>query len=240
MASTKYSRLELWAHYADVCNVVFDRMPVNGSPYDADCAIALSFGRNSITDYRLPDVRNFYDVFKQDIETMDHISHPYFSGFDPGQANYDIARRTHACVMTYQLPVIIQWEIAMSLYQQSDEAWVKNRYAHQELFYLWPPARPGYRTIEVLEDAFKITQEKGWKRPLLLAHDYHLPRVAMLARHFWPEFIIGFPSITCVFDLASVKPMTASPAAWHIYELKARIHHFMYGWTFGRFKSGRF
>lgn len=236
-----YPTSTLWMHYLDVFNL-FGQMPINGSPYDADCAIVLSFGRNSIPDDRLLNVRNFYDAFKQDdAETMDHIDHPYFSGFDPGWPNHEIAQRAEVCIVAYGIPLIAQWEISMSLYKENGAAWVKNRYAHQELFCLWPPVgRSAYRTIEVLEDAFKITQQKGWKRPLLLAHDYHMPRVAMLAQHFWPEFIIGFPAITRAFDPKSVQPMTTSAFKFSIYELKARAHHFVNGWCFGHFKRGRF
>lgn len=240
MVAKTYSTRRLWMHYADVFGLL-GGMPINGSPLDGDCAIALAFARNSIPDNRLPDVRNFYDVFKQNIETMDHISHPYFSGFDPGEPNNDIAKRAYACIMTYGIPTIMQWEISMSLYQQQGEAWVKNRFAHQELFCLWPPVnRPAYRTIEVLEDAFEITQKKGWKRPLLLAHDCHMPHVAMLAQYFWPEFIIGFPTITRTFDPKAIQPMTTSPRRWYEYELKARCHHLVYGYCFGNFRSGRF
>lgn len=236
-----YPRSTLWMHYLDVFNLL-GQMPNNGHPRDADCAIALSFGRNSVPDNHLADVRNFYDAFKQnDAETMDHIDHPYFSGFDPGQPNHEIAQRAEVCMVAYDIPLITQWEISMSLYKQLGVAWVKNRYAHQELFCLWPPAgRSAYRTIEVLEDAFKITQQQGWKRPVLLAHDYHMPRVAMLARRFWPEFIIGFPVITHTFDRKSIQPMTASLSAWYKYELKGRVHHLFFGWCFGHFKRGRF
>lgn len=239
-----YPTSTIWLHYADVL-YLSGPMPINGNPYDADCAIALSFWRNSIPNHRLADVRNFYEAFKHnDEETMDHISHPYFSGFDPGEPNYEIAIKCRQIVEWYYgscIPLIVQWEIAMSLCQQQGEAWVKNRYAHRELFCLWPPVgRSAYRTIDVLEDVFTITQEYGWKRPLLLAHDYHMPRVAMLARHFWPEFIIGFSTITRKFDPKSVQPSCASARQWYRYEAKARVHHLLHGWCFGHFTSGRF
>lgn len=240
MSTRTYPTSALWMHYFDVFNLL-GQMPINGSPYNADCAIALAFGRNSVPDDRLPNIRSFYDVFKQDIETMDHISHPYFSGFDPGQPNYEIAQIAEVCIVSYDIPLITQWEIAMSLHQQRGLAWVQNRFAHQELFCLWPPVyRPAYRTLDVLEDAFRITQEKKWKRPVLLAHDYHMPRVAMLARHFWPEFIIGFPAITRAFDVKSVQPMCASAQRWYKYELKGRMHHLLCRWCFGHFQWGRF
>lgn len=225
-------------HYADVFNLL-GPMPINGSPYDADCAIALSMARNSVSDNHLPDIRSCRDALKDDITAIKHLSHPYFSGFDPGKPNRDIAIYGTHCIED-GLPLIAQWEISMALYRQRNVEWMEEKLVHQQILCLWPPNRPSYRTIEVLEDAFKITQEHGWKRPVLLAHDYHMPRVAMLARHFWPEFIIGFPAITRAFDKKSVQPMCASPAQWYRYEIKGRAHHLLYGWCFGRFASGRF
>lgn len=221
-------------------------MRVNGSVSDADCAIVLSMGRNSVPDYRLSDIRNSFDTLKGDnVATIDHINR---SGFNPGLPNIEIARKGLWDIVEQGIPLLAQWEICVSIYQQrihfygqqATASWM-HHFSSERLFCLWPPPnRLAYRTIEVLEDAFKITQEKGWKRPVLLAHDYHLPRVAMLAQHFWPEFIIGFPTITRGFDKKSVQPMTTCCRQWYGYEFKGRTHHLLYGWCFGHFSRGRF
>jgi len=236
----RYSKSALWIHYADVFNLL-GGMPVNGSPRDADCAIALSFARNSIPDNRLSHTRSLSDCFKGDnLGTIKHINNAYSEEFDPGQPNNDIALKSMFCVDKYGTPLLAQWEICMARYQQSGAQWMTDALANQKLFCLWPPNRPAYRSIEVLEDAYRITQEKGWKRPLLLAHDYHMPRVAMLAQHFWPEFIIGFPTITRTFDPKAVQMMTTSARRWYEYEIKSRGHHLLYGYCFGHFQKGRF
>lgn len=245
MSSWTYPTSTLWMHYFDVFNLL-DGMRVNGNISDADCAIALSFGRNSVPDYSLSDIRNSFAMLKEDsVATIDHINR---SGFNPGLPNIEIARKGLWDIVDKGIPLLAQWELCVSIYQQrihfygkqAIDSWMRH-VALQKFFCLWPwPNRLAYRTIEVLEDAFKITQKKGWKRPILLAHDYHLPHVAMLARHFWPEFIIGFPTITRAFDKKSVQPMTTCSRRWYEYEFKARAHHFLYGYCFGYFQKGRF
>lgn len=240
MSAKRYSKSALWIRYADVFNLL-GGMPVNGSPSDADCAIALSFGRNNVPDNRLPDVRDLFDDLQgNNLETIERIGHAYFGDFDPGLPNVHIAQHSALCMIKFNIPLLAQWEIPMAMYQRSGIQWMTNALANQKLFCLWPPNRPAYRSIEVLEDAYRITQEKGWKRPILLAHDYHMPRVAMLARHFWPEFIIGFPTITRTFDPKAIQLMTTSPRRWYEYEIKSRSYHFLYGYCFGHFRKGRF
>lgn len=248
MSTWPYPISTLWMHYVDVFNLL-GQMPINGTTFDADCAIALSFGRNSVQDYKLSDIRNAFETFeKNSVTTIDYVNR---SHFDPGLPNNEIARTGLWRTIERQIPIplLAQWEICVSIYQeriysygeQAAIRWTQNQHVVQKLFCLWPPPnRLAYRTIEVLEDAFRITQEYGWKRPILLAHDYHMPRVAMLARHFWPEFIIGFPTITCAFDPNSIQPMTTSASAWFSYEIKGRVHHLVYGWCFGNFSKGRF
>lgn len=234
-----YSTRRLWIHYADVFNFL-GGMPVNGEPRtDADCAIALSLARNTIPDHLLSDTRLMLDERFQGnhLAMMEHLC---ARGFDPGKPNNQIGNAAEVCISAYHLPVIGQWEIPTSICKRQGGRWTKDRLTRQQLFCLWPPYRPAYRTIEVLEDAFKITQEHGWKRPWLLAHDCHMPRVAMLAQYFWPEFIIGFPAICHAFDPKAVQSSATSPSRWYQYEFKARAHHFLHGWCFGRFTSGRF
>lgn len=224
-------------NYVDVLGLL-GPMPVNGSLFDADCVIALSFARNSVPDNELPRIRQLAHALKgNDAATIGHISRDFH--FDPGLPNNYIAVNGKFCI-DYAIPLIAQWEIVVALFQRRGADWIHNLSASNRLFALWPPDRPAYRTIEVLEDAFRVTQEHGWQRPLLLAHDYHMPRVAMLAQHFWPEFIIGFSTTTREFDPKSAQPQCASARQWYTYEVKARAHHFLHGWCFGHFTSGRF
>ena len=229
MAAKAYSRSKLWAHYADVFNLL-GGMPTNGDArIDADCAIALSFARNTIPDALLPETRLLLDDrFKGNHLAM--IEHLCARKFDAGGPNNAIGNIAEICLNKYHIPLIGQWEIPASICKRLGTRWLKEKLVRQRLFCLWPPNRPAYRTLKVLEDAFEITQKQEWKRPVLLAHDYHLPRVAMLARHFWPELIIGFPTITREFDLNAVQVLATCPPQWYMHEIKSRGHHFLHGW----------
>ncbi|MEK7082762.1 MAG: hypothetical protein AAB972_01205, partial [Patescibacteria group bacterium] len=207
---TVYSSMKLWTYYANILK----GMPPNGTIFDSDHAIALAFGRNSIPDYNLPSIcRTFHDTYHaSDLPMIQHLND---QEFDPGKPNRHIAQFIGYYIEKCHKPVFAQWELAVALSQMCKKEWVASAIEEKKLVCLWPHADiKGYNSFHVLNDADAYQYHEGQKqynRPLLLAHDLHMPRVYMLARHIWTNPIVGFESITRSFDPKSVQKMTTSP-----------------------------
>ena len=223
MAATIYPDWKLWMYYANV----FGTMPTNGTPRDSDWAVALAFGRNSILDRSLDQMvckKVYHRYQKADLAAMARLDH---EGFDPGDPNCHIANFIEHYIENYRRPVAAQWELVVALYQIYGEQWVTSAIKESLLFCLWPhPGMKAYRSLDVLADAHRV-----WPlhRPLLIAHDLHMPRVYMLARKMWDNPIVGCKTITRAFDQKSVQRQTTTPAQWYWYECCARLHHKVYG-----------
>ena len=204
-------------------------MSPNGNAQDADCGIALAFGRNSIPDKNLALVRDIRENERSDFATIKKLATGTFKAGAPNKAIGDKAR---LCILLHDLPMIVQWEVAVVLFQKYPD-WVEHWIVTKKLFCLWPqPEQNSYRAHEVLEDALRIIIQHRWHSSLLLAHDLHMPRVYMLARKFGLNPIVGFTRITDSFDPNSVKPMTSHDWRWILtYEPWVRIHHLLHGWV---------
>ena len=146
MAAKAYSRYKLWAHYADVFNLL-GGMPTNGDArIDADCAIALSFARNTIPDALLPETRLLLDDrFKGNHLAM--IEHLCAQKFDAGAPNNAIGNIAEICLNKYHIPLIGQWEIPASICKRLGTRWLKEKLVRQRLFCLWPPNREWPRKL---------------------------------------------------------------------------------------------
>ena len=123
MSSWTYPTSTLWMHYLDVFNLL-GPMPINGSPYDADCAIALSFGRNNISDDHLLDVHTCFRSSDSVMAAITNINRSHgdnVNGFHAGIPNHDIAMKVIQVIKwsaETRIPVMAQWEVAMAICQQ--------------------------------------------------------------------------------------------------------------------------
>lgn len=216
----------LWRHYWNV----FDTLAPNGAPPDADCAIALSFGRNTIPDDLLPFLRRHYDSIL-DKEHADDILLNQLDreGFIPGNPNRHIAEVAYMAIHEHNLAVTAQWEVAVALLQEYGSKWTTWALEQWKLFCLWPrPVQTSYRTHEVLDDARSFLPCHAYIRPLLIAHDLHMPHAYMLATKHWQSPVVGYQTITRAFDKASVQKQCADPLRWYLHEALTRIHHFVH------------
>ncbi|MDZ4299586.1 MAG: hypothetical protein U1A26_01585 [Candidatus Sungbacteria bacterium] len=225
MARKEFLPLQQWGHYINI----FGGMPSNGRPGDTHCGIGLAFGRNSIPDKDIALVRRMREKEGSDFSAIKKLA---ACGFKGGVPNNEIGGVVTLFILGFNLPMIVQWEIGVVLFQKYRGA-TEHLIASKKLFILWPrPGQASYRTREVLQDAMAIMRENGWNSPLLVAHDLHMPRVFMLARKLGVQPIVGFKSITRDFDPKSVQPPTSSLWRWLLtYEPWGRIHHLLHGWV---------
>ena len=229
MATTPYLQWKLWMYYANI----FGTMPPNGTPRESGYAVALAFGRNSIPDQNLQSMvckKVYRPHVTAHLATIAYLNH---EGFDPGKPNRHIANCIKNYVEDYRRPVAAQWELCIALFQIYGEQWVRSAINNSRLFCLWPrPNMNAYRSLHVLEDAYNVLSTvQPQRRPLLIAHDLHMPRVYMLARKLWTNPIIGFKTITRSFDAQSVQKQITSPLCWYGYEFRARAHHLLHHWV---------
>ena len=231
MAVIPYPEWRLWMYYANV----FGAMSPNGMLLDSDGAVALAFGRNSIPDCDLSSVRSLDQVRGESyLATIKRLSD---QGFDPGTPNQKIAETIKGYLSMYRIvnaSVFAQWELCVALFQMYGEQWITRTFSEQRLSCLWPrPNMENYRSLHVLDDAYKADRkrQRPMNYPLLLAHDFHMPRVYMLARKIWDCPIVVRKTITQSFDPKSVQKMTTTPLQWYSYEAHARVHHLLHHWV---------
>lgn len=135
----------------------------------------------------------------------------------PGLSNRRLANITASLYGEYQLPIILQWEIADSLdflgatlpiYR------VISEHQDNEKKYL--------DTYEVLRQAKAICKNNGWERIILVAHQDHLPRSIKVAEKI--GFIVNVPSIKCfLYDKESAQKWTRSKFRFAIREKFVKI-----------------
>lgn len=225
MARKEFSRVQEWYYYANI----FSGIPQNGAPEDAQCGIALAFGRNSVPDKDLASVRAMREKEGSDFAAIKKLA---ACGFDAGTPNKEIGHAVRMSILVQDLPMIVPWEIGVVLFKRYGD-WVEHWIASKKLFILWPqPSQKSCPTKEVLEEAISIMRENGWHDPLLIGHDLHVPHVYMLARKLGLDPIVGFKSVTQAFDPNSVQPATSSRWRWLLtYEPWVRVHHTLHAWV---------
>jgi len=198
-------------------------LPDTGDPKQANCVISLAFGRNDIEDqdlYRL----GFMADGLGDSTMVEIIRKKHFR---PGLPNIILAERVQDLMLKYNIPSLLQWEIAVAL------DWSFYKKHKDQIFIIWPlkERKRGFNSKQVLEKAIEIMNERNFNIPILLAHELHIKRVVALWEAMVEEEPIIIDSFVDVFDEDSVQDWTKDKKNWLKKEFLVRIHHLIFGWV---------
>jgi hypothetical protein len=135
-------------------------------------------------------------------------------GNKPGISNRFLGQAVRKLYEEYNLPIILQWEIADCLI---DIPVLKRIESHR--------IKGDYLdTYEVLYQARKFCKEKKLNKPILVAHQDHLPRVIKVAKK------LGFKPIKKEFlyipyDKHSSQPWTRNKIRFLIHEFATKTKY---------------
>ncbi len=220
---TRRDRMSRVLHYA---NVRVGSFP-GSNLYDRsvgtnDSLLVQAFGRNTITDEELPELRRAYDV---DAERNDMLMWEILkaSKFDPGSSNEALAEAV-ATKLT-ESPVIepiLQWEDGYALWQKNPDLYARN---FNRIHTVWPQSQV-YRTFEVKRDSLDIMDRFGLYNPLELSHPDMMIRALSILSKLGVEadpLIVEVP-----FDADSVQRQVTGPREWQVREALTRVHHVLH------------
>jgi hypothetical protein len=140
---------------------------------------------------------------------------------EPGLSNQDMARLIYK--LSFELPTILQFEIADGLPSDAKKDNVFRIEAHRKLgAYL--------DSREVADQAKTIMKAHDWHKALIVAHPYHVPRVDALCKKLGIDTIVP-PTLGVIrFDPESEQERTQSIENWLEYEPKAIDRDAARGW----------
>jgi len=136
----------------------------------------------------------------------------------PGDSNKALAKIAKRLHKKYELPLILQWEIADCLPKLSKagiirEHRVKGKYLD---------------TYEALSQAKAICDRYGWKKAVILAHPHHYWRCVMIAKKL--GFItVAIDTYRVPYDMLSIQKWTKTSLRFIPYDFAARINHLFRG-----------
>lgn len=211
------------------CNPFKPGLPAIGNINDADCMIVQAFGRNTVKEDELSNLAVIAKCSSSESLLSNLNEH---LGFDPGKPNRDLDM---VCRQVLSLrddffPFFCQWEVALASIQTDDlflEAGIRE-------FVIWPePGAKSFTTRDLLLKAKPIMMERGWHRPIIVAHGWHIVRTYWLTRTILDcdPIVLPEPFQPEIFDRRSVQRWTRGRIRWVIYDLIARAHHLKHGWV---------
>lgn len=143
---------------------------------------------------------------------------------EPGLSNQDLA---NVAIRHYdKLPKILQWEIADAYIDQHKDH-------HPPIVRISKHRQRGkyLDTFEVAAQAKEAMRQRGWKKAVLLAHPYHLPRVQAVCTRLGIDWVATDDLRGAVeFDLKSTQKWTRDLEAWRGYEPLAMSFYRAKGW----------
>lgn len=144
---------------------------------------------------------------------------------EPGLSNQDLA---NVAIRHYgSLPKILQWEIGDAYLQQ-------NKGSHPPIVRISKHRQKGkyLDTREVAVQAKEAMRQRGYKRAVLLAHPYHMPRVQAACSKVGIDWVATADLKGAVeFDPQSTQKWTRNVEAWRGYEPLAMSFYRMKGWS---------
>lgn len=197
-------------------------VPSIGQYTDADCAIALAFGRISWKDEDLSAVHWLRAGCLSDLEAYQYIAAMDMGWI--GVPNKELGRTVELLCWDFGGPLFLQWEVALEVNQK---LW------GDRVVPLWPPETGYYDTEKVLRDAIAGMEARGCTTPILVAHDYQIARAALQLKRLLGRSPILIPYSTGVggmtfgsrsFEPDSVQPWTRSLGRWLPREVVARTY----------------
>lgn len=142
----------------------------------------------------------------------------------PGLSNQDLA---NIALKDYdEFPKIFQFEIA-DAYREIQAP------DYKDVFQLKKHRIKGkyLDTREVAYQAKQIMDKQGWKKAIILAHPYHVPRCDLVCQKLGIETIVTDHLRGAVeFDPQSTQKWTANLEAWRGYEPQALLYYSLKGW----------
>ena len=186
----------------------------------ADSLIAFSFGRNSLLDDQVNEIkairqRNNNNLSRTLADLRETLK------IDPGEPNLEIAQARQKLVEDNPnlLYLIVQWEIALSF----ESEWLKQ---HYDIVYCIWPGQYNPTSLEVAGKARSFMSKMALERPIIVAHGKHLARCYFIfAKLFGKECLAVAGSSK--FDKKSVQPRTRNLFYWVTTEMLTRLILFL-------------
>lgn len=150
----------------------FPCCPRIGNLEEADCIFIQAFGRNSIPDAELGEV--IWKILSKGFSLTGIFTLLSRNGFESGEPNKVLARKTLALAKKYGVPIIGQWEVIYAIWQL-DRRWFFDH--REEIDCLWPPRCGYYSTWEVKLASKEKMKARGKKRPIEVCHPAMTARV---------------------------------------------------------------
>ena len=209
----------IWFRYC----LIWPGLPAMGNPATADCAIVQAFGRNSYSDDHLAKIS---DRAQKRLSDWQLVQELLAEDFNPGQPNFVLAYECCEIMSKYNLPAIVQWEIACAF---PPDWYAENQ---RRIICLWPPADGYFGTRRVNLATLEVCHQNGWWRVIEIAHQRMITRAALIVRKLWDgQMPVILPQQTKSFDYQSVQIWTKHWSLWLLREAIGRIHHLLFRWV---------
>lgn len=141
---------------------------------------------------------------------------------DPGYSNRILASAISTRPRLRALPKILQFEIADCLSISTRD---------NPLFLRVGDPSSYVNTREVLTEEVQLMKNWGLRRPILVAHPYHVGRCAAVARKLGISPIVPFwLTEAAIFDPNSSQPWTRDPKSWYRKERFVILYFKLRGW----------
>ncbi len=198
--------------------------PEIGEPEDADCILVRAFGRNQIDDDELGTkilrIRSMSDGDNK--RAFDRLRR---GGFLSGAFNDEVALQLFLYVLDTSHVLILQWEVAFSMFNLSEEWYRDNEH---RIVVLWPPKSGYFSTYEVKKASVEEMRKRGLSCPLEVAHPAMIVRAVMIIWRLGANPIVSPSKQLWVWDGGSVQPWTRGFGLWLIREVLGRVHHIVF------------
>lgn len=214
--------LELLLSYANIRPGTFPKTPHTIAPIaDNDATFTQAFGRDSITDKELVDIKDKRMELADDTAMMQYLD---AINFQAGPSNDALAESVYS-ILSGENPneQMIQWEVAYSLWKNHPAIYQQFK---DYLHILWP-RRDFYPTFEVKADSIKAMDTVGAYNPAELAHgDMMIRALGIISK----QGAIADPIDASIpFDADSTQPHVRNAKAWVIREFLTRGEHILRG-----------
>lgn len=189
---------------------------------EGDVIFVQAFGRNTFSESSVFAVGVMSGEISDDERTLEWLeSH----NFDPGIPNKKLAQRTRELMEKYEIPAIVQWEVAAAF----EKRWyLQNK---KRIICIWPPEERNayFDTTKVKMRSLEYAKEYGWESPIEVAHAMQITRAALIIEKLSGKFPLIPNSLPDDFDKKSVQWWTRNIWVWLARESLGRIHHLITG-----------